>query len=157
MNSEQQFYQSLPRKIIGAGALFRVGEKWLIVKPTYKDGWSIPGGTVDPEEAPSQACRREVREELGLDCGPLTLIAIDYVETLGVRPEMIHFLFFGGELSHEQIKQIVLPRDELSEFRLVALDEALALLRPGLATRIPFALRALDAGRICYLERGRPI
>jgi 8-oxo-dGTP diphosphatase len=52
---------------VAAGVLFRdaVG-RVLLVKPTYKDGWEIPGGYVEAGESPRAAAAREVKEELGL-------------------------------------------------------------------------------------------
>ena len=35
--------------------------------PELAGGWELPGGKVDPGEAPETACVREVREELGCD------------------------------------------------------------------------------------------
>lgn len=53
---------------VAAGALFLdSGGRVLLVHPTYKDIWDIPGGYVERGESPAAACRREVAEELGLD------------------------------------------------------------------------------------------
>lgn len=38
----------------------------MIVRPTYKPGWELPGGSVDPGESPRLAAEREVAEELGI-------------------------------------------------------------------------------------------
>ena len=38
----------------------------LLVKPTYKPPWEVPGGAVERAESPLSACRREVREEPGV-------------------------------------------------------------------------------------------
>src|SRR4051794_34297997 len=52
---------------VAAGALIRdVEGRILLVKPTYKDGWDIPGGYVEPGESPADACNREIAEEIGL-------------------------------------------------------------------------------------------
>ena len=40
--------------------------RWLMVKPVYREGWSLPGGIIDRGEHPATAAVREVREELGL-------------------------------------------------------------------------------------------
>ena len=58
----------LPRIPASAGAL--IGDAAghvLILKPTYKSGWTIPGGQLEEDgETPWEGCRREVREETGL-------------------------------------------------------------------------------------------
>lgn len=63
-----QYVASLARKRMAAGALFRdVAGRVLLVEPTYKENWEVPGGAVEQDESPTAACRREVLEELGLD------------------------------------------------------------------------------------------
>ena len=62
--------------LVAAGALFRdAGGRVLLVKPHYKAGWEIPGGMVEPGETPSEACAREVTEELGQSGQVLRLCA----------------------------------------------------------------------------------
>ena len=59
----------LPAIPASAGALiFDRSGRLLILKPTYKTGWTIPGGVMEADgETPWEACRREVREECGLE------------------------------------------------------------------------------------------
>ena len=53
---------------VAAGALFFDDQgRVLLVHPTYKDTWDIPGGYVERGESPAAACRRELKEELGID------------------------------------------------------------------------------------------
>lgn len=39
----------------------------LVVKPTYKPGWELPGGSVEDGESPGRAAVREIAEELGVE------------------------------------------------------------------------------------------
>ena len=57
---------------VAAGALFFDDQgRVLLVHPTYKDTWDIPGGYVERGESPAAACRRELKEELGHRPGSL--------------------------------------------------------------------------------------
>lgn len=64
---------------MGAGVIF-FNEKYeiLIVKPTYKEGWIIVGGTTDRDESPRACCIRETKEELDLEINELRLVLVDY-------------------------------------------------------------------------------
>ncbi len=60
------FQQTLPKKRISAGCLFfDEHNRLLVVNPTYKETWEIPGGVVEQNESPRDAVIREVSEELG--------------------------------------------------------------------------------------------
>src|SRR5690349_8448493 len=88
-----------PKKQMGAGALFfNAASELLLVKPTYRDYWSIPGGVVEDGESPRQGCMREVREEIGLDVRLGPLLVVDYTSRATSPREALQFLFHGGTL-----------------------------------------------------------
>ena len=61
-----KFIATLPTRRLAAGAVIRNEHgELLLVQPNYKDGWILPGGTVEAGEAPKPGCFREVEEELG--------------------------------------------------------------------------------------------
>src|SRR3954470_1894600 len=80
-----------------AGALVRDRQgRLLILKPTYKRGWTIPGGVVEIGESPWEACRREAKEECGLDLTAGRLACVDFLRPRPGRPGGMRFLFDCG-------------------------------------------------------------
>lgn len=146
----------LPAKRMAAAALFlRDDERLLIVKPWYRPWWLLPGGVVERDESPRQACVRETREELGLAISPERLLCVDYTAASASATESLQFVFWAGKLAAAQLDAIHLQMEELTEWRLVTLAEALPLVAPRLARRLPACLRALATGATLYLEDGR--
>ena len=78
----------LPGIPASAGALiFDRAGRLLILKPTYKSGWTIPGGVMEADgESPWEACRREVREETGIEVARGRLAAVDFRRPRPGRP-----------------------------------------------------------------------
>ncbi|MGK5681165.1 NUDIX domain-containing protein [Actinoplanes sp. URMC 104] len=148
------FMATLPRKLVGAGALITdAAGRLLLVEPTYKDSWEIPGGVVEAGEAPRAAVRRELTEELGLDLPVGGLLVIDWVE-VPERPDGLMLVFDGGVLAPEQEARITLPADELRSWRWCTEAEAADRLIPRLARRMIAAAQARAAAATVYLENG---
>ncbi len=140
---------------LAAGALFfDVDERVLLVKPTYKPGWEIPGGMVEPGESPAAACAREIDEELGIARRPTQLLVVDWAPQDGVGDKLL-FVFDGGLLPDET--SIRLDPAELSEYRWWPASDLSRALPDRQARRVAAALRARAAGLPLYLEHGRPI
>ena len=74
----------VPRVPASAGALlFDAQSRLLVLKPSYKRGWTIPGGQLEEDgETPWEACRRETREECGIEIAgrPLGLCGLPAAE-----------------------------------------------------------------------------
>ncbi len=155
--NQEEFYKSLPKKRMAAGVLFFDDEgKVLLVKMSYKDGWGIPGGVVEENESPRSGAIREVKEELNLtiEAESLTLVCLGYIGKEGVKTESLQFTFYGGVLSPESIRNIVLPKDELTEFRFFEKKEGLTLLSNALLSdRVSKAFEAIENGMFCYIDR----
>jgi 8-oxo-dGTP diphosphatase len=66
--------------------LFDAAGRVLLVKPTYKDHWDVPGGVVESNESPRDAARRELGEELGLDREPGELLCVDWSRRARIAP-----------------------------------------------------------------------
>ena len=143
---------------MGAGALiFNTKGELLVVKPSYKDYWSIPGGTIDENESPRNACIREVKEEVGLDIEEAQFLCVDYIPKTEEKNENLQFTFYGGTLSAEKEKGIRLNKSEISEYRFVNIHEAETLFggpARNLGKRFPLCLQALQNNAVLYLENG---
>jgi 8-oxo-dGTP diphosphatase len=145
-----------PKKRMAAGVLVRdAAQRLLIVKPTYRPDWLVPGGAVEYDESPRVACMREITEELGLHLAVGRLLCVDYRPATAQMSESVQFIFDGGVLDAHQIEQITLPPDELERFVFLPPDEALPLLNIHLHRRMAHALVALRDGGTLYLEDGR--
>ena len=148
---------AVPRIPASAGALiFDAEPRLLILKPNYKKGWTIPGGQIDSGgESPWDACRRETREECGLELVRARLVCVDFLDPKPRRPGGVRFLFDCGTLADRQLGAIRLEvGGEIDGYRFVALPEAIAMLSGPLRRRV----RAGVTARACvYLEDGRPV
>jgi 8-oxo-dGTP diphosphatase len=146
----------LPAIPVSAGALiFDQAGRLLILKPTYKSGWTIPGGVMEADgETPWDACRREVREECGIEVRGGRLACVDFRPGRPGHPGGIRFLFDCGPAGDAALSAIVVQPDEIAEYRLVPLDTALDLLRPPIRRRVRAATRRR---RLTYLENGHPV
>ena len=148
----------VPRIAASAGAMIFDGAgRLLILKPSYKPKWSIPGGQVEPDgESPWDACRREVFEECGLRLQRGRLACVDFLRPRPdpQRPGGVRFLFDCGALGDEELGAITLQDDEILEHRFMELSEALERLSGPLRRRV----RAGAGRKRCvYLEEGRKV
>ncbi|GGS39958.1 NUDIX domain-containing protein [Streptomyces violaceus] len=154
------YIASLPRVLAGAAALFRDGEgRVLLVEPNYRDGWTLPGGTIESDdgETPRQGARRETAEEIGLDRELGRLLAVDWVHGPG-RPPLVAYLYDGGVLGEDAFKAIRLQEEELLSWRLVPREELTEYLPGALGLRVLIALDVLaDGSGTAELENGHRV
>ena len=158
MSEQKAFSKTLPRKLGAAGALGTNTEgKVLLVVPTYKTEWEIPGGTIEENESPKRACQREVLEELGIAIPIGRLLQLNYREETDNVSELLLFLFDGGVLDAKQIAAIKLPPDELSSYQFVSLDEAKKKTIPSLYQLIESGLAQRESNMTLYTECSMPV
>ncbi|MFA7765968.1 NUDIX domain-containing protein [Streptomyces sp. NPDC048723] len=152
------YIASLPRVLAGAAALYRDAEgRVLLVEPNYREGWALPGGTIesDQDESPRTAARRESAEEIGLDLPLGRLLAVDWVLGPG-RPPLVAYVYDGGVLDEAQLASVTLQEEELISWRLVEPAELTAYLPESLGLRVQEAYRIAQSGAgTVELENGR--
>ncbi|MGH3817661.1 MAG: NUDIX domain-containing protein [Pseudonocardiaceae bacterium] len=144
------------RPYIAAGVLFfDDAGRILLVQPTYKDHWDIPGGYVETGETPAQTAAREVQEELGMEAPVGPLLVADWAPHPDEGDKLL-LIFDGGTLTPNQLDGIRLQADELASYAFRDPAEAATLLIPRLGRRVAAAIDAHQTGRTTYLERGIP-
>ncbi len=152
MTNSKAYQETLPKKRMGAGCLlFDADGNFLIVKPTYKAGWEIPGGIIEKNESPRQACIREVQEELDLAWAVGESFGVDYTSESDERTESLQFIFLGGTLSEEDIANIRLAED-MPEYRFIESEQAVLWLNERLGRRVQKCLKYRDGGKIVYFR-----
>lgn len=150
--SDEEYIRTLPRKPVGAGVLlFNTKGELLIVKPDYKEGWLIPGGSVEADESPVQGAIRETKEEIGIDVLSPILVGVFYKSSRDARPESIMFMFNGGVLSDTDIESIKLQEDEILAYKFSPPEEALTLVSKSLRASIPSSMEASAKGTVSYV------
>ncbi|MFD9125851.1 NUDIX domain-containing protein [Kitasatospora sp. NPDC059571] len=155
--SDSEVSEAVAQPRTAAGALFfdETG-RVLLVKPTYKPGWEIPGGYMHPGETPSEAAAREVQEELGITPPIGRLLVADWAPH-PTEGDKLLFVFDGGTLSPEWLAKINLDGVEIGEYAFHGVDQLDAHLIPRLARRVHAACTARTTAATAYLENGVPL
>lgn len=143
---------SVARPRSAAGVLFfDEADRVLLVKPTYKEGWEIPGGYLRPGESPGNAAAREVREELGVVAPVGRLLVVDWAPNPGEGDKLL-FVFDGGVLPASTT--VVVDGVEIGEHGYFSDKEVDDLLIPRLARRVHAAIACRSCDTFGYLENG---
>ncbi|SMC72020.1 NUDIX domain-containing protein [Lentzea albidocapillata] len=154
----EQYVASLPKKRMAAGVLFRdKAGRVLLLQPSYKPNWEIPGGAVEADESPWETAARELTEELGWERPLGRLLVVDYVRPQDSRPEGVVFVFDGGVLDETELVGMVFPDGEILSAGFHTMAEAREKLKPLLADRLVAALRAAEQGTTALCEQGQRV
>jgi 8-oxo-dGTP pyrophosphatase MutT (NUDIX family) len=124
----------------------------LLVNPTYKKYWDLPGGMVEANEPPRVAAEREIVEELGFQATIDHLLGIDWIGPHGPWDDQLVFIFDGGVLVDDKINELKIVDSEISEFGFFCAHDASQLLRRDVAHRLMRAVDSLETYRTNYLE-----
>jgi ADP-ribose pyrophosphatase YjhB (NUDIX family) len=150
----EQHAPPMARPRVAAGALFLdEQDRVLMVRPTYKGYWDIPGGYVEPGESPRDACKRELLEELGISLAVGRLVAVDWAPHPAEGDKLL-FIFAGDRVTREDIERFVLQPDEIAEIQFVPLPDIRNFTIDRLAKRITSAAASIGGSDAIYLEHG---
>jgi 8-oxo-dGTP pyrophosphatase MutT (NUDIX family) len=88
--------------VLGVRVLVADGNRVLLVRHSYRDGWFLPGGTPELGEPLAETARREVQEETGIAVRDVTLLGI--YSSLAA-PESDHVVVFTGRVREKETNQ----------------------------------------------------
>ncbi|MEV5985965.1 NUDIX hydrolase [Streptomyces sp. NPDC052051] len=143
------------RKRVAADVLLRdPAGRVLLVNPTYKPGWDLPGGMAEANESPEDAVRRELLEELGQQITVRGLLVVDWVAPHGPWDDQLAFIFDGGTVAGDQIDRLTPQDGELAEAAFLTTDVAHARLGDRMRLRFTAALDAVTDRYPRYLRNG---
>lgn len=145
-----------------AGALILNGRrKVLLVQPTYKPYWDLPGGCGEPFESPRDTVTREVKEELGIPLPIGRLLVVDYIPATKLADASLAFVFYApAPPNGVEVLEMVSPQTTGGELYVCgwcddfAISDRVAANAPMLARRIRAAQRAYEGNTTLYLESG---
>nr|WP_313505625.1 NUDIX hydrolase [Kocuria rhizophila] len=143
----REFIATLPTRRLASAAVIRdENGRVLAVEPNYKDGWTLPGGTVEAGEDPRTGCFREVVEEVGLHLPEGRLIAVTHGVSMGMWGDSVSFLYDGGRVPSDTPNTV--QEEELLSYRWVAPEDLETVMSPGMAVHLRAAIEALESGTV---------
>lgn len=145
----------LPRKRLIAHVLMRDAEgRILLCDTAFKSDWELPGGIVEPGEAPRDGAVREVQEELGLDLAVGRLLVADWLPPYLGWEDALELIFDGGRVSADDLASFSLQENEIRSVSLLTLEQAAAVVTPLSHRRLTVAT-GLSDGETAYLHDGQ--
>lgn len=141
-------------KRMSAGAMiFDPTGRILMVKVRIRGTWEFPAGRSEGSESPLQTCRREVREESGLDIVDYRFLGVNFQPGGSTKNGRLNFVF-TAEVDAATVANVSPQALEISDYRWVEIAEARKIIAPKLASRFSHLLDAYQQDRSIYLEGG---
>lgn len=135
----------------------------LMVEPSYKNHWDIPGGEVEAGELPTEAAEREAKEELGIVVPAGRLLVVDTIVSADSKRCLIAFIFDGGTVNGGGRKRkasdpartvFTVNGTEITSWKWcdMAQRSERLLTAPLLQRRLNFAITAKETGNTSYID-----
>ena len=118
----QNNIHSLPVPTLAVGGIVFNNQKQILLiqrnQPPAMGFWSIPGGKLEAGESLVEACRREVKEETGLDTEVKNIVAVIERRVEGFHYVIIDYLALLVDGENTQ----PIPQSDVSEAKWVSLE-----------------------------------
>jgi len=147
-----------PRKRLIAHALVTdAAGRVLLCETNFKTDWELPGGIVEPGEAPRLACEREMVEEMGWSPAVGHVLVVDWLRPYKGWEDALELVFSTGVVAGPDKGRLVADGVEIRALHWVAGTDLDDVMTPFGAARARSALAALASGRTLYTEAGLPV
>ena len=144
------------KRMSAGGMVFDPEGRILLIKSRLRGTWEWPGGRSEGNESPLQTCRREVREETGLDLYSYRFVGVNFQDGGGTKNGRLNFTFVA-EVDLAKAGMVTPQAIEISDFRWVDIAEARSIIAPRLKSRFANFLKAYQDQTSIYLESGETI
>ncbi len=141
------------KRMSAGGMIFDPAGNVLMIKSRLRGTWEWPAGRSEGNESPLQTCRREVREESGLDILDFRFLGVNFQTGGATKNGRLNFAFVS-EVSAEMAATVSPQAIEISDYRWVDTTEALQIIAPKLKARFKNLLAAYEEERCIYMEAG---
>jgi nucleoside triphosphatase len=118
--------QAFPEATVGALVVNEKGQVLIVKSKKWGDKYTVPGGHIELGERAEDAIVREVKEETGLDVGPVELLIVQQAIYPKDYHKHQHFIFMDY-ICKGKNQTVQLDGRELQEYVWVSPEEALKL------------------------------
>ncbi len=143
------------KRLIAQGLVRDSAGSLLLCELTYKRDWDLPGGVVDPGEAPASCLVREIREELGVDVTVGRLVAVNWLTPWLGWQDAVVLVFEVDPVGDDLLERVTLLEREIRSVHWV--DSAAAFDRVApYNVRMLTSLASAGGPETLLLEDGLP-
>jgi ADP-ribose pyrophosphatase YjhB (NUDIX family) len=143
---------AMPSYMLGTVCRIEHDGNVLLVQPTYRKAWGMPGGLVGRGEDPRDGVRREVREEVGVD---VTLVG-EPIVVVDSEHRLVDFLFRGELADGVDPGDVRAASSEIDEVAWTPIERAAQMVGgpAWMAEKLELFDRMADGGLV-VLDGGR--
>jgi 8-oxo-dGTP pyrophosphatase MutT (NUDIX family) len=127
-DEDRIWVNNLPAKRTSAKVfVWNQDDELLLVKPSYRDYWQLPGGVIEAGESPHEAALRELDEETGIvkKLKDLEFYGVSYSPPQDGFMDFVHF-FFGAHVKNDI--RLFWPESEIESAEFHTLQEVRELI-----------------------------
>lgn len=130
-----RFYENADNDLLKFSVIVsRHNNKWVFCKHRERNTYEVPGGHIEPGETPSEAARRELKEETGAIDFKLIPVCVYSVARDSGSPESFGMLYYAEIYGFE--KELHSEIESIHFFEEVPREQTYPLIQPKLIDEV---------------------